>query len=58
MGFDMCKDTEQFDEFLDDVYGTIKIAGCTFDASVILKELDPIAYRCFFEDYKADIENE
>jgi len=35
----------QFDEMLDDLYGSIQVSGIEFYASNILKELDPIAYK-------------
>ena len=38
---------EQYDEMLDDVYG--EFMG--FDASQILNEMDPTAYRCGLLDY-------
>lgn len=39
-----------FDESLDEE-GSIKVAGCTFYPSQILKECDPVAYRCGLNDY-------
>lgn len=39
-----------FDESLDEA-GSIAVAGCTFYPSQILKECDPIAYRCGLNDY-------
>lgn len=42
---------ENYDEMLDDVYGPVSIAGCDYDTSRVLKEVDPIAYRVGFSDY-------
>ena len=42
---------DAYDDFLDEVYGTIEIAGMTYDTSRVLSECDPIAYRCGFSDY-------
>ena len=39
-----------FDESLDEA-GSIKVAGCTFYPSQILKECDPVAYRCGLNDF-------
>lgn len=39
-----------YDEMLD-TYGEIKIGNITLDASRVLKECDPIAYRVGFSDY-------
>lgn len=39
-----------FDESLDEA-GSIKVAGGTFYPSQILKECDPVAYRCGLNDF-------
>lgn len=39
-----------YDAFLDE-YGPVVIDGITFDRSRIMKQLDPIAYRCGVNDY-------
>lgn len=41
---------ELYDDFLDES-GEVKVWGCTFRPSYILKELDPTAYRCGYSDY-------
>ncbi len=38
-------DYEQFEEFINDIHPPIELMGYTFDASEILKKLDPIAYK-------------
>jgi hypothetical protein len=40
-----------YDEMLDELYSPINIAGIEFDPSQVLKELDPIAYQCGFNDW-------
>lgn len=40
-----------FDERLDEIYPEVEIAGATFSPSRILAEVDPIAYRCGFNDW-------
>ena len=42
---------ELFDEYLDEIYGTVEVAGLTFDVVTALKELDPIAYHCSYVDW-------
>ena len=37
-------------ERLNEIYGTIKICGMTFDAGYALKKLDPTALRCAIAD--------
>ena len=40
---------EHLDEWLDVMFGFIVINGITFDASRILKQLDPVAYAELLE---------
>lgn len=42
---------EQFDDFLDEVYGEIEICGLQYSASNAFKSVDPIAYRCNYNDW-------
>lgn len=47
-----------FDEMLNDTHQAIRILGLDFDPSTILKECDPIAYQCYFNDWlDQEIEN-
>ena len=39
---------ELFDNFLDEVYDTVRVAWFEVDVYRAVKELDPIAYRCEF----------
>lgn len=41
---------ERYDDMLDEC-GTVEVGSLTFDASRVLKELDPIAYNCGFSDW-------
>jgi len=47
---------ESYKMMLDDVYGTVMIAGYEYDTSRALYELDPIAYRVGFSDFLATTE--
>jgi hypothetical protein len=42
---------EEYREWLDEVIGEVQVGNLTFDASRIIEELDPIAFRCGFSDY-------
>lgn len=42
---------ERYDEMLNECYGTVEIAGMEYETSRALYELDPIAYRCGFNDW-------
>ena len=35
-----------YDDFLDEAYGNVTIAGLDYPTSQAQKEIDPIAYRC------------
>ena len=37
---------EQYEELLNDCYGSVQIGWLTFDAGRIVRELDPTAFRC------------
>ena len=43
----------EFDEFLDDVEEAVTVCGIEFYPSDILKNCDPIAYRCAKADYES-----
>jgi hypothetical protein len=40
-----------YDEWLDEALGEVKIGTLTYQASRVLKEVDPTAYRCGFGDF-------
>ena len=50
--------SERYDEMLDEIYGTFKIGVCEFSASLILKELDPIAYETGLFEYEDEEEED
>ena len=41
---------ELYDDYLDE-QGEINICGLTYSPSEVLKEVDPIAYRCGYNDF-------
>jgi hypothetical protein len=47
---------EDFNYYFDDLYGDIVLAGITFSASDILRNMDPVAYNQEFMNYIDDIE--
>ena len=53
-----CTDDE-YDEFLDEIEGSITVAGMELQASDILKSCDPVAYRCGKGDFESnyDLDN-
>jgi hypothetical protein len=51
-GWDYRQWEEAYEELLDEVYGTVEVAGMTFDTGRALRELDPIAFRMSVLDYQ------
>lgn len=49
---------EEFNDFLDDCYDMVTVAGLEFYPSDILKSCDPIAYRCMKSDYESNYDVE
>lgn len=37
---------ERFEEMLNESYEQVKVLGYTFDPAKVLRECDPVAYRC------------
>lgn len=48
---------EEYDEMLDSE-GLVNVVGLEFYPSTILKECDPVAYRCGKSDYDSNIDLE
>ena len=46
----------EFDEFLDEFYDEVKVCGMTYSTSYVLKECDPVAYRCMKSDYEGNFD--
>ena len=49
---------EEFNDFLDDCYESVTIAGMEFYASDVLKSCDPVAYRCAKLDHESNYDVE
>lgn len=44
------KSENDYEQYLNDAFGTVEICGMTFDQGTALKELDPTAFRCGMSD--------
>ena len=55
-GFEYSLTEAEFDEYLDESYDEVNICGMTYSASHVLKECDPIAYRCTKSEYEANFD--
>jgi hypothetical protein len=42
---------ERYNEFLNEMYGQVSVAGYYYDTAYLLKEADPTAYEIGFDDY-------
>lgn len=47
---------EEYEDYLNDIYGEVKICGMTFDSGRALKKLDEIAFNCGKNDYESENE--
>jgi hypothetical protein len=45
------ENTDEYDDFLNDAYGPVKIGTLEYDAARVLKEVDEVAYNCGHNDY-------
>lgn len=50
-------DYESFNDYLDEINEPVVIFGMTYNASKVLYETDPIAYRVMFSDYMDSIDD-
>lgn len=49
---------EYVTEMIDELYGAVEVAGLTFDPSQILRQCDPIAWRCILADEIEEVEDD
>ena len=47
---------DRFEELITEVYDTVSIGELTWDAGRVLRELDPIAFRCGVADETAEVD--
>ena len=43
---------DDYCNMLNECYGEVRLGSYTWGADYVLRELDPIAYRCGFADYQ------
>ncbi len=49
---------EAYNEWLDEVYGEVRIGAYDYATSVALKNIDPIAWREGLHEYENSLEDE
>lgn len=42
---------DEYDNMIRDYYGDVEIMGMNYDSATALERLDPIAYRCGYNDW-------
>lgn len=42
---------DEFNAFIDEMYKEVEVMGLHYPASRVLKECDPVAWRCGYLDY-------
>lgn len=47
-------DDEEYEEFLNELYGDIDVCGLPYPAGHVLHEIDPIAFRCGKVEYESE----
>ncbi len=50
-------DEKDFEQYLNELYGSVTICGMQFDSGTILKEVDPIAFEVMQADYNSGQED-
>ena len=46
---------DEYEDTLNEIYGTVEVCGMTFDSGRILRELDPTAFVCGQVDYESEL---
>jgi hypothetical protein len=49
---------DSYADWIDEIEGEVIICGMSYSASNILREVDPVGYRCIFSDYCDGLEKE
>lgn len=49
---------EEYNDYIDEIYEPVKVAGMKFNVSRILEEIDPVAWRCGKSDYESELDSE
>lgn len=50
--------SDDYDSLIDDCNEMVQIGGLTYSPSQVLSNIDPVAYRCGFNDYCDGIDKE
>ncbi|AXN57867.1 hypothetical protein [Acinetobacter phage ABPH49] len=56
--YEISRSDEDYMEYLDEVYGTVEIAGGTYNTGYALQQLDPTAFRGGLNDWTDSLDKE
>lgn len=56
--YEITRSHDDFREYLDEIYGTVEIAGSTFNTGYALEQLDPTAFRGGLNDWIDSLDKE
>ena len=56
--YEISRSDDDYREYLDEVYGTVEIAGGTYSAGSTLELVDPTAFRCGLNDWIDSLDKE
>lgn len=48
----------EYEDILDELYGTVEICGMTYNVGSTLSGIDPVAFRCGKGDYESQLQSE
>lgn len=51
-------DDDEYEQFLNELYGTVNVCGMTMDAGHVLRHMDNIAFNTGKNDYENSLETE
>jgi len=46
---------EEYEDYLNDLFGEVYVCGTNYDSGRLLKEIDPVAFRCGKSDYESGL---
>lgn len=49
---------DEYSEHLTECYGDVEVCGYSYGAGRLLKEVDPVAFRCGKSDFESEIQSE
>lgn len=57
-GYEIDRDDGEYREYLNEIYGSVEIAGGSYMAGNALEEVDPTAFRCGKNDWVDSLDKE